>query len=138
MKTRRGNSKTLYDSSVLIGYLDGADAAVEYVDTHHDERAVAPPLVFYEVYRGEVSRSGPADIASVDTALEWVTPVASTVEHARVAAELRAELRQRGDPLAARDALIAGTALASGEQLGVADSDSDIGDLTELVAIDFL
>lgn len=36
---------TLYDSSVLIEYLDGDGSVVDYVRTHLDERAVAPPLV---------------------------------------------------------------------------------------------
>ena len=52
---------TLYDSSVLIDYLNGHDAAVEYVSDHLDERAVAPPLVLFEIYQGEVFESGPAD-----------------------------------------------------------------------------
>ncbi len=34
---------TLYDSSVLIDYLDGTDEAIDYVESHLDERAIAPP-----------------------------------------------------------------------------------------------
>ncbi|WP_255192942.1 hypothetical protein [Natronobeatus ordinarius] len=52
---------TVYDSSVLIDCLDGVDEAVTYVDDHLDERAVAPPLVLFEGYQGEVFKSGPAD-----------------------------------------------------------------------------
>lgn len=33
---------TLYDSSVLINYLNGDETAVGYVESHLDERAVAP------------------------------------------------------------------------------------------------
>ena len=66
---------TLYDSSVIIDYLDGEEAAVEYVETHLDERAVAPPLVLFEVYQGEVFRAGPADFDAVDWALGWLTIV---------------------------------------------------------------
>jgi len=61
---------TLYDSSVLIGYLDGEEDAVDYVRTHLDQRAVAPPLVLFEVYQGEVFKTGPADFDAVDGALE--------------------------------------------------------------------
>lgn len=63
---------TLYDSSVLIDYLDGGDAVVDYVENHLDERAVAPPLVMFELYQGEVFKSGPADFDAVDGALGWV------------------------------------------------------------------
>ena len=41
---------TLYDSSVLIDYLDGVDEAIECVTQNAGERAVAPPLVLFEVY----------------------------------------------------------------------------------------
>jgi len=50
---------TLYDSSVLIGYLDGDPNVVEYVERHADDRAVAPPLVMFEVYQGEGSKAIP-------------------------------------------------------------------------------
>lgn len=129
---------TLYDSRVLIDYLDGEEEAVEYVEDHIDERAVVPPLVLFEVYQGEVFKSGPADLASVDVALEWVTVVDATARSARATADLQSDLRQHGDPLAARDALIAGTARSFGERLVVADSDFAVDRLTELLDIDFL
>jgi len=66
---------TLYDSSVLIDYLDGVDEAVDYVVDHPDKRAIAPPLVLFEVYQGEVFNSGPADFDAVDGVLGWVTIV---------------------------------------------------------------
>lgn len=52
---------TIYDSSALIEYLDGAPDAVDYVQSHVEERAVAPPLVLFELYQGEVFKTGPAD-----------------------------------------------------------------------------
>jgi predicted nucleic acid-binding protein len=129
---------TVYDSSVLIDYLDGVDEAVEYVQAHLDKRAVAPPLVAFEVYQGEVFKSGPADFDAVDAALEWVTVIDANVELARAAADLQTELRHQGEPLAARDAFVAGTALVLGEQLAVADSDFAVAGITDVLAIDFL
>ena len=129
---------TLYDSSVLIDYLGGVKRAVEYVEEHSGERAVAPPLVLFEVYQGEVFKSGPADLAAVDAALRWLTPVETTAEHARAGARLQVELGRRGEPLAARDALIAGTAMALGESLVVADSDFDVSALTDAIDVEFL
>lgn len=129
---------TLYDSSILIEYLSGEEAAVTYVDEHVDERAIAPPLVLFEVYQGEVFKSGPADFAAVDGALEWVTIVETSAETARAAAELRNRLRRRGEPLAARDAFIAGVALAHDERLVASDSDFDVPEIMEVLDVDLL
>ena len=129
---------TLYDSSVVIEYLDGDDRAVNYVQAHLDERAVAPPLVMFEVYQGEVFKTGPTDLDAVDGALEWLTVIDDTAGSARAAAELQVQLQQHGETLAARDAYIAGTAMARDERLVVADSDFDVDGLTEVLTVDFL
>lgn len=129
---------TIYDSSALIDYLDGADAAVTYVENHLDERAIAPPLVLFEVYQGEVFKSGPAVFSAVDGALEWLTIVDETADLARTAGELQDELQRRGQPLAARDAFIAGAAKEHGERLAVADSDFNVDGITDVIDIDFL
>jgi len=129
---------TLYDSSVVIEYLDGDDRAVSYVQAHLDERAVAPPLVMFEVYQGEVFKTGSADLNAVDGALEWLTVIDDTAGSARAAAELQVALQQHGGTLAARDAYIAGAAMARDERLVVADSDFDVDGLTEALTVDFL
>lgn len=129
---------TLYDSSVLIEYLDDADEVVSYVDEHSTERSVAPPLVLFEVYQGEVFKSGRADFDAVDDALAWLTIVDASVGVARAAAELQDELRHTGDPLAARDAFIAGAAKAHDETLVVADGDFDVEGLTDVLDVDLL
>lgn len=129
---------TLYDSSVLIEYLDGSEPAISYVESHLDERAVAPALVLYEVYQGEVYRSGPADFDALDQALEWITIIETTGELARTTAELQVELLRSGDPLAARDAMIAGAAIVNGEPLAVADDDFAVGKLSDVLDIDFI
>lgn len=58
-----------------------------------------------------------------DEALSWVTVVEEDATTARAAAELQADLRQNGTPLAARDALVAGVARALDEPLAVADAE---------------
>jgi tRNA(fMet)-specific endonuclease VapC len=127
---------TLYDSSVLIDYLDGDPAAVEYVEDHLDERAVAPPLVLFEVYQGEVFKTGDADLDAVDAALGWVTVVEADASVARAAAELQATLHEQGTALAARDAYVAGAAAALDERLAVADADFDVAALTDAIDVD--
>lgn len=128
----------VYDSSVLIDYLDGGEEAVSYVESHLDERAVSPSLVLFEVYQGEVYKSGPPDFDAVDSALGWLTIVEESRTFAQAAAELQVELARRGDPLSARDAFVAGTAVHLDERLVVADADFDVDGLTDVVEVDIL
>lgn len=129
---------TLYDSSVLIDYLDDVDEAVSYVNEHSNERSVAPPLVLFEIYRGEVFKSGKTAFDAVDDALAWLTIVDASGDGARAAAELQDELRRHGEVLAARDAFIAGAAKAHDERLVVADEDFDVEGLADVLDVDLL
>lgn len=129
---------TLYDSSVLIDYLDGDADAVAYVEAHVDERALTPPLAMFEVYQGEVFKAGPAEFDAVDGALGWVTVVDETQELARAAAHLQNDLAGDGTPLSARDAFIAGAAAGLGERLVVADADFKVDGITDRLDVDFL
>lgn len=129
---------TLYDSSVLIEYLDGDPEAVDYVVAHADERAVAPSLVLFEVYQGEVFKTGDADFDAVDEALSWLTVVEESAATARAAAELQGDLQRAGTPLTARDALVAGVARALDEPLAVADADFDVDGIEDLLTVEFV
>lgn len=117
---------TLFDSSLLIDYLDGDVGAIEYVEDNIDHRAIAPPLVLYEVYQGEVFKSGPTDLDAVGGALEWLTVSEATSGCARRAAELQTSLVDEGQVLAARDAYIAGCAIELDSRLAVSDEDFDV------------
>lgn len=129
---------TVYDSSVLIEYLAGDDSAVEYVERRAGERAVAPPLVLFEVYQGEVFKSGQAAFDAVDSALSWLEILDTSASFARSAAELQAELQERGTPLAPRDAMIAGAAVATNEPLAVADDDFRVDGIEDVLELDVL
>lgn len=129
---------TLYDSSVLIDYLNGDDRAEEYVTEHLEEGAVVPSLAMFEIYQGEIFKSGSTDFDAVDAALGWATVVEENGDVARAAAELQNELHRRGNALAARDAFIAGAALGHRERLAVSDSDFDIEGITDVLDVDFL
>lgn len=114
---------TLYDSSLLIDYLDDDERAVTYVEEHLDRRAITVPLVLFELYQGEVFRAEPADFDAVDRSLAWLSVVDATAELARAGAELQDALQREGATLAARDAFIAGAAWAMEEPLAVSDPD---------------
>lgn len=129
---------TLYDSSVLIGYLAGDEDAVAYVSDHANERAVTIPLVLFEIYQGEVFKRGEADFEAIDGALQWLEIVEETARLARRAAEVQDGLRRQGQPLGARDAFIAGAAVGLGERLAVSDSDFELTGLAEYLSVDFV
>ncbi|MUW14315.1 PIN domain-containing protein [Halorubrum sp. CBA1125] len=129
---------TVYDSSVLIDYLAGRSPAVEYVESHADEHAVAPPLVLFEVYQGEVFKTGSTNLDAVDEALDWVHVIDTSAAVAREAAVLQDALRDRGDPLAARDAFIAGTALTLDERLAASDVDFDVDGIRDVLDLDLV
>ena len=128
----------LYESSVLIDYLDGVDSVLTYIEGHADERAVTIPLVLFEVYQGEVYKSGATDFAAVEQALDWVEVIDESAVLARDAAELLDFLASRGSAFAARDAYIAGAAAGLEQRLAVSDADFDTDALRERVEIDLL
>ena len=128
----------LYDSSVLIDYLDGVEAAVSYAEAHADERAITVPLVVFEIYQGEVYKAGEADFDAVDEALDWLVVVEESAALARDAAELLEFVASRGSPLAARDAYIAGAAASLDERLVASDSDFDTDALGERLVVDLI
>ncbi|TQQ79482.1 PIN domain-containing protein [Halonotius roseus] len=128
----------VYDSSVLIDYLDGDTTAVEYVETHADQQAVAPPLVLFELYRGEIFTAGEPEFDTVDAALQWVDIIETDRTQARVAAAAESELHQQGIPLSARDAFIAGTAKRLNQPLAVSDGDFDVDGINDVLTVDML
>jgi hypothetical protein len=128
----------VYDSSVLIDYLDGVETAVGYAEAHADERATTIPLVCFEVYQGEVYKSGKADFDAVEDALDWLVVVEESASMARDAAELLEFVAAHGSPLAARDAYIAGAAMSLDERLVASDADFDSEALRERLVVDLL
>jgi len=117
---------TLYDSSFLIAYLDGHSEAVDYAEQHATDRAKTIPLVFYEVYLGELHTAGEPDFDLIAEALDWVTAVEhQSPQTSRYAAELMARLHEAGASLSPVDGFIAAAAWESNETLATRDSDFD-------------
>ena len=52
---------TVSDNSVLIDYLAGERKAVDYVESHANGRALVPLLAMFEVYQGEIFKTGDSD-----------------------------------------------------------------------------
>jgi len=128
----------LYDSSAIIDYLDGDEDVVEYISINAGKRAITIPLVMFEVYQGEIHRSDETDLNGLDRAVQWLQVVDSGHSDARRAAAVLDSLRDAGEPLAARDALIAGTAAARDEVLVATDADFDSDALRREIDVQIL
>lgn len=116
---------TVYDSSVLIDYLDGDGDVVAYATAHADEPAHAPHLVLYEIYLGELHTEGAPDFDRVSDALQWVTPIQPGSAFGKRAAELLGRLQEGGSPLGFRDGYVAAAAWSTSERLVTRDADFD-------------
>lgn len=128
---------TCYDSSFLIDYLDGDEAALEYAEEHADETATAPHLVLYEVYLGELYTHGDPDFDRVSDALTWITPIR---EHGpafgRHAAALMDRFMDNGSPLGVRDGYVAAVAWSRDERLVTRDGDFDVPAVQDAIDVD--
>lgn len=130
---------TLYDSSVLIDYLDGDPEVVEYAETHAAEDAKTTHLVLYEVYLGELYTEGDPDFDAVEDALSWVSPINyQSVRSSRHAAELMTRLHDAGSSLSFHDGYIAAAAWEMRELLVTRDSDFDVRALREEIDIELI
>ena len=130
---------TLYDSSVLIDYLDGDQEVVAYAENNADEEAKAVHLALYEVYLGELYTEGDPNFDAVEDALSWITAVSyQSTKSSRRAAELMARLQTTGHSLAFRDGYIATAAWEMQEPLVTRDADFDIPALREEIDVEVI
>jgi len=112
----------LVDTSFLIDYARGDDAAIAYLAAHDRHAIGASTIVLSELYRGLMltQEMTPEEAMSK---YEWVEPVPFTNETAAEAAEIYVELRANGELINKSDIYIAATARALGVPLVVADDD---------------
>jgi len=130
---------TLYDSSFLIDYLHGEPEPVEYAETHATDQAKTIHLVSYEVYLGELHKSGEPDFDAVSAALDWVTVVNyQSTQTSRHAAELMARLHDAGAPLGTIDGYITAAAWEMNETLATRDADFDTPAVREEIDVDLV
>lgn len=111
------------DATFLIDYLDGVDAAAEYLLAHETERFVFPAPAYAEVLVGEGNAPN-GDVAAAKADLSWGAVYEPTAETATLAGEIANEIGPDGPFLAGVDGLIA----ATGRELGapVVSNDSDL------------
>jgi predicted nucleic acid-binding protein len=114
----------LVDSSFLVDYASGDEAAISYLTAHDDEEIGASTIVPSELYRGlMITREMTREEAT--SKYEWVEPVPFTNDTAAEAAAIHAELRADGAMINKSDIYIAATARALGVPLVVGDDHFD-------------
>jgi len=109
------------DSSFLIDYARGDDAAIEYLAAHDSEEIGAPTIVLSELYRGLMITQEMTQ-AEAMSKYEWVQPVPFTNETAAEAADIYVSLRADGEMINKSDIYIAGTARSLGVPLVAGDT----------------
>lgn len=110
------------ETSFLVRYFRGEEWAESYLGTIDvDDRALVSTITLYELFAGAI-RSPHENVADTREGLLG-TEVASLSEAAATeAAEINAELLERGETIPAPDTLIAGTARNAGAELIAIDS----------------
>lgn len=86
----------LLDTTFLIHYWGGVDDTADYLEAHEDEEFLTTTLNLKEIAVGR-ELQGSLDRAEILTTFDWLTLVPFDAEHAFVAAELEATLRQQSD-----------------------------------------
>jgi tRNA(fMet)-specific endonuclease VapC len=112
------------DSSTLVEYLRGTDAAHEYFEANRNTPFVTSSIVKFELYYGALKHPSPQQtIETVTTAIDWVRVVPFTEAVAREAAQIRNTLRKQGEQIGVPDLLIAGATREAGGTLITRDTD---------------
>jgi tRNA(fMet)-specific endonuclease VapC len=105
------------DTSYLLDYLDGVEAARAYLADNRDAPFHAPGLSLFEVYSGAARSGGHEALSRAADSLEWVEPLPLTDAAAREAAMVEAELLDDGERINLGDVLIAGICRHQGRGL---------------------
>lgn len=83
----------LLDTTFLIHYWAGRDAVASYLETHEEEPFVTTTLNIKELAVGRAMQ-GKLDPYEIRSTVDWTTIIPFRAEHAFVAGELEAALRQ--------------------------------------------
>ena len=107
------------ETSFLVDYLRGDDYTQEFLQgPGENEDLGIPTVALWEVYVGALLSNAPdTSIAQTAGALDWGDPIPFTEAAAREAADIRVDLRGRGEEIQVLDTLIAGVAKAADAEL---------------------
>jgi predicted nucleic acid-binding protein len=114
----------LLETSYLVDYEQGHDAARQYYERHAHEPLTATTISMFELGFGVV-RDAPSSLDELAASLAWVAFLPFTVEDALEAARINAELQAAGERVPVADTLIAGVARNRGADLVARDRHFD-------------
>ena len=122
------------DSSYVVDFLDPQqdhhEAAVAWMRDHSEEALAVPAVCAFEVLRG-TARAGEERFDRAVGFLRTLTVLELDLEAAIAAGELDGRLHANGQPLGARDTLVATAARQHGYDLVTRDEDFEsVPDLT--------
>lgn len=110
------------ETSFLVDYLNEQSYTLKYLSDNFDAEYAVPTIALYELYAGAIRSDAPGEtIETVASALKWAAPVAFDDTAAREAANIRATLLDRGEPIPVPDILNAGIARSLGGELIATD-----------------
>lgn len=115
----------VFDTTFLVDYLNEEPAAAAFLEEHSGTPFFAPTLALFEAYRGGARTAGRDGVETVQTALDWIEPIALTEPVVREAALIEAELLENGSPINLGDLVIAGICRHNGGRLVTRDGDFD-------------
>lgn len=124
---------TFLDSSVIIDYLDGVREVKAYLDDA-PQPWLTSTICVYEVI-GDDLGAGSTDVVAERQRFGGVRSLELTEELALEAGRLQNQLYDDGEPMGARDVLIATTARSTGSELVVADRDFQTELLEDLMMV---
>ena len=115
------------ETSFLVNYLRGEEFASDFLEgPAADEELHVATISLWELYVGALlSNASDTSIEQTAEALDWAEPLQFTETAAREAADIRVNLRNRGEKIQVPDMLIAGTARAMDAELVATDSHFD-------------
>lgn len=115
----------VFDTAFLLDYLEGVDAAAEFLRNHEDKPFFAPTLALFEVYRGAAQAGGRDRLDVVIDGLNWLEPLPLTEPAVREAALIEADLLATGERIKLGDTLIAGICRHNGARIVTRDGHFD-------------
>lgn len=110
-----------FDNNLLADYLDGADAAQQFLIDYEADVWAVPSLALFECYMGAIYGRPRGTIEDVYDATREFEILPVTEEVAHDAAVLQRDLKADGIELGFVDALLAATASSSGARFATND-----------------
>lgn len=107
--------RIIVDTNILIGVLRDNKQAVEKLESHNDQRLFTTDINAFELYFGAYrSSQKETNLAQAKGILNSLSVLSTDEDSMEVAAEIAADLEEKGKKLEIKDVLIASIATVNG------------------------